>query len=390
MACPSGEYQDHQGQASCKTCPAGFYCDGTIRNDSHCDFGVQHPMPCPAGYFCPNGTGSATTHPCPAGTFSNVTGIAAETQCARCLPGRFCSGQNLTKPSGLCSPGHYCVLGASTSIPSDNVTGNICPFGHYCEAGVSAPVPCAAGSYGPTMVLKNQAECSACNPGRVCSRAGLTSPDGNCTAGYYCVARSTQPNPAAGRCPVGSFCPGSSGAHLTCPPGTFTNTEQNAECTQSPRGYYVTNGSHPQQCPQGWFCPNGTGFIWQSCPSGTFGGSPGLYDLSQCTICPGGSACNRANLSAPSGPCDAGFFCTSGSDTARPSGSGHKGVAGPCEAGFYCPSESSVQSPCPAGTYNNKTREFERLRQLLPYYVGSRYAKIYRPYFLIFRRNQLC
>ena len=28
-ACPAGYYQDERGQGSCKTCPAGRYCDGT-------------------------------------------------------------------------------------------------------------------------------------------------------------------------------------------------------------------------------------------------------------------------------------------------------------------------------------------------------------------------
>lgn len=56
-------------QDACKTCPAGYYCDGTLQNDTVCDHGVQNPVICPEGHYCLSDTTSATDHPCPAGTF---------------------------------------------------------------------------------------------------------------------------------------------------------------------------------------------------------------------------------------------------------------------------------------------------------------------------------
>lgn len=46
---------------------------------------------CPEGYYCPNGTGY-DWQPCPAGTYSDVTGLTQESECTTCLGGYYCSG----------------------------------------------------------------------------------------------------------------------------------------------------------------------------------------------------------------------------------------------------------------------------------------------------------
>ena len=45
--CPAGTYSNTTGLSSCKNCPAGYYCP----------YGVQdYTMnPCVAGYYCPEG-----------------------------------------------------------------------------------------------------------------------------------------------------------------------------------------------------------------------------------------------------------------------------------------------------------------------------------------------
>ena len=50
------------------------------------------------------------------GTFSNRTGLSSQTQCADCTPGFYCSGNNLTSPSGPCAPGYYCTSGNNLSF----------------------------------------------------------------------------------------------------------------------------------------------------------------------------------------------------------------------------------------------------------------------------------
>ena len=67
--CPSGTYQNTEGQWSCNTCMEGFYCNAT--------FGPvvwYGQTVCPEGYYCPNGTEYDTQYPCPRGTFNNRTG----------------------------------------------------------------------------------------------------------------------------------------------------------------------------------------------------------------------------------------------------------------------------------------------------------------------------
>ena len=44
-------------------------------------------------------------------------------------------------------------------------------------------------------------------------------------------------------------------------------------------------------CPEGYYCPNGTGYDWKSCPAGTYSNVTGLSKDSECTPCPGGHYC---------------------------------------------------------------------------------------------------
>lgn len=55
-----------------------------------------------------------------------------------------------------------------------------------------------------------------------------------------------------------------------------------------------------------------TGADLQPCPAGTYNPVSGLANVSQCTQCDGGKYCQVPGLSAVSGNCNPGFFCTSG------------------------------------------------------------------------------
>lgn len=80
--CQSGSYQDEYGQWNCKECPAGFYCDATILNVTQCIHGVQLPVSCPRGYYCPNGTAEFWTYGCPNGWYLFMYTIF-ESKCVR-------------------------------------------------------------------------------------------------------------------------------------------------------------------------------------------------------------------------------------------------------------------------------------------------------------------
>lgn len=356
--CASGTYQDQFTQGSCKTCTEGFYCDGLIQNDTFCSHGVQNPSPCPAGSYCPAGTKFGKEYLCPNGTFGNVTHLKTDSECNPCTAGSYCDINGLTKPTGLCLAGYFCTSGAYLPNPVDGTTGNICQPGNYCPEGSPNVVPCPAGYYSTSTGLKSVQECTGCDPGTYCEGIGKTAPTGNCSAGYYCSHNASVPAPTDGitgnKCPVGHYCPIGTAQPKLCSPGFYTDTELNAVCLICPAGKYCTNGSNPQDCPPGYYCPAGTGQNWQGCPSGTFSNDVGLKNETQCTQCTPGYYCANMNLTAPSGFCNAGFFCKSGSDSQTPSGL-TKGDAGVCPVGHYCPQQTGQPKACPTGSFNNKT-----------------------------------
>lgn len=142
LRCARGTYQDLAGQSSCKTCPAGYYCNE-----------VQiHPIICPAGSFCP--AGAAVPVKCPRGTYGGSLGLTASSQCKACNAGAYCTQTGLTSPDGLCDPGYYCIAGAITPNPTDGTTGNVCQVGGFCEYGSKRVVTCPPGTYNPSTAAK--------------------------------------------------------------------------------------------------------------------------------------------------------------------------------------------------------------------------------------------
>ena len=53
-------------------------------------------------------------------------------------------------------------------------------------------------------------------------------------------------------------------------------------------------------------------------------------------------------LTAPTGQCDGGFYCTGGAILQNPSSLVYGDI---CPVGHYCPAGTSSPEPCPAGTY---------------------------------------
>ena len=104
-------------------------------------------------------------------------------------------------------------------------------------------------------------------------------------------------------------------------------------------------------CPEGFYCPNGTGRDWQPCPPGTYSNVQGLVSSDQCTDCTGGKYCDVSNLTAPVSDCSAGHYCTLGVNLATPDGVNNTGVGNLCPAGSKCPVGSVFPTGCPAGTY---------------------------------------
>ena len=81
---------------------------------------------------------------------------------------------------------------------------------------------------------------------------------------------------------------------------------------------------------------------------GTFNPDEGLNTTDQCTPCTVGHYCGSEGLIAPSGACEARYYCPVGQNDSRP-------VDYPCPVGHYCPMNTSDPLPCANGTYMNHT-----------------------------------
>lgn len=69
---------------------------------------------CPAAHSCAEGSGSPS--PCPAGTYTNLTG---QSLCSRCPAGYFCPEKTDDFTKFLCPPGFYCPDGGLAATQSD-------------------------------------------------------------------------------------------------------------------------------------------------------------------------------------------------------------------------------------------------------------------------------
>eukprot|EP00057_Strongylocentrotus_purpuratus_P012752 XP_011667226.1 PREDICTED: neurogenic locus notch homolog protein 3 [Strongylocentrotus purpuratus] len=317
-ACVSGTYQDDIGQSSCKRCNRGYYCD--VADAPISDYTIY---PCPVGHFCPNRTEFDTQFPCPAGTYNPSERLVREDQCLDCPPGKFCDTPGEDNWMGDCAAGYWCIGASLSATPDDDVTGVECPAGKYCIEGTPAPENCPVGTWSDSVGLEKASDCYPCSGGFYCNGTGLTVPSGPCDPGYYCSTNASMATPEDGGitgdpCTTGHYCPGQTTSPLPCEAGTYTTTTHRSECDSCPAGFFCTTGYEPKECPHCFYCPAGTGYDWQPCPTGSFSNMAGLANESQCTLCSPGKFCSELNATMVTADCEAGYLCTEGSDRARP------------------------------------------------------------------------
>ena len=100
IECPAGTYNDSTGAtdlSSCKQCSAGTYSSGkgntkcsSCEAGKYSDVGSSSCLSCKAGYACKVTAGLSSMtilEPCPAGTYSNKTGLKSLDQCISCESG---------------------------------------------------------------------------------------------------------------------------------------------------------------------------------------------------------------------------------------------------------------------------------------------------------------
>ncbi|XP_049323141.1 zonadhesin isoform X1 [Astyanax mexicanus] len=384
-ACPVGSYQPLEGLQRCEVCPAGFFCPAE---------GMINPVPCRPGFYCP--AGAANQQPCPAGTYSNQSGLTESSECTQCSPGSYCSGTGNTSPSGPCSAGFLCFGGASLPSPTGNVTGTQCPPGFYCLTGSFTATPCPKGTFSVQQGLTEAAQCRKCSPGFYCSEPGLSSVSGPCLPGFFCTEGSSTAAPVSALfgdvCPPGHYCETGSavptscpvGTHrsesggksveacMSCPEGLFQDQSGQRDCKACLPGFHclssaqqTNRGGAPLICPKGYYCPNETLGRPVPCPKGTYSDNQGLTSADECLVCPLGYFCGSDGLVQPSGPCASGFLCfiraTVPNPTDNQTGSLCPAGAfcqlgirnGDCSPGYFCDwgSSSPEQRLCPSGFF---------------------------------------
>ena len=115
VACTSGHYTNSTHQSVCHVCPEGYYClPVNVTDPPYTGYNL-----CPQGFYCPNGTG-LNWKKCPAGTYSNRTGLSRASQCIPCPEGKYCDGTESTTFSGSCDGGYYCTSGVDVNNPTYN------------------------------------------------------------------------------------------------------------------------------------------------------------------------------------------------------------------------------------------------------------------------------
>ncbi|NXX30207.1 AB24G protein, partial [Nicator chloris] len=127
-----------------------------------------------------------------------------------------------------------------------------CPRGHYCPEGTPFPVPCPAGTFNnATGECGSQDSCVPCSPGAFCASAGLSSPTGPCSQGFYCPANFSSVSPTAFLCPKGHFCGSGTALPRPCPAGQYQPATGSASCIPCQRGFFCQElvAGDPQRCP---------------------------------------------------------------------------------------------------------------------------------------------
>ncbi|KAM9299008.1 uncharacterized protein PAF06_016002 [Gastrophryne carolinensis] len=378
LLCPMGYYQDKLGQSLCQICPAGKYCGLVTLAEQFPADAIENPykpQDCPAGYYCVEGTVYGHQHPCPAGTYSNTSGLMSIEECSPCPGGWFCAQPGLSSPLGRCAPGYYCTLNAQSPEPFDGTSGNLCPVGYFCPAGSRHPLPCPAGSFQPRPGMSSPDSCLACPPGRFCRGEASSDISGNCSAGFYCVLGAAVESPVDGStgslCPKGHYCPSGTSYPLPCENGFYQDLERQSNCKICPEGFYcniteLAGSTDPEACPAGHFCPKGSySGVMRKCPRGTYSPDKQLKEEVECRPCPAGFYCDSEGMLEPSGRCQPGYWCMGRAEISNPT-DGVTGnlcpvgkfcasgdLTGDCLAGYFCDvqSQRADQSVCPPGFY---------------------------------------
>ncbi len=344
ILCLPGSYQDQVGQATCKDCPAGSYCnfDTTL--------GYTVAITCPKGYYCPAKTADYKSYPCPVTKFNPNTGSIDATACQSCTTNFYCMNSGQDAVSGPCADGYLCPAGSKLPF----ISANRCSKNKYCVAGVATDCTTSTYTYtgtgGDVLGASISTDCMPCLPGMLCPNhdTGITS----CPAGSYCVAG------VSSSCPTGHYCAAGTYAPVSCSRGTYAGTTGASSCSQCPAGSYcdAVGTITPAVCDTNLVCVAGSSMPLP-CDYGNYASS------NACLSCPAGRWCWKSKTGNNRGDCSDGFICYSGANSPTPY---YAGIVSSTDAilntyngraakGCYTASTATLKTtantPCPVGTY---------------------------------------
>ena len=359
IPCPIGSYCT--GTDLVQPCPAGVYgatvglstaaCSGVCHQGYFCPEGSTSATPviCPIGSYCP--TGSAIPILCSSGTYSPSVGRYRT--CALCPLGTFEDTHGAGVCTGLCDVGKYGIaLGAATmsaacaSCPVGSfapfpgtITCTACAIGSYNgllgSSSVSACLPCAKGS---ASAFTGQGSCAICPVGTFSSLTGLTSCT-SCPAGTYSNKTALTSELACVKCDAGTYsslpAQTEKASCVVCPPGTFSGTSGSARCTLCPAGFYND------------FQGAASFAACLPCRAGTYNKFAGQAELG-CQLCDDGYSSQSLNATS----IDTCLACRAGSFSV----SDVKYTCRLCDPGTWQSlSGQAACKPCEKGTYSAST-----------------------------------
>lgn len=176
---------------------------------------------------------------------------------------------------------------------------------------IGSPLPCPLGTFNPLEGLASRNACQLCPPGRFCNITGSTTPAGLTFEGFFARLGATTREPfyelqltelysdilfndmilGGDICPNGHFCPEGTGPEpLSCDGGTWQPDIGMSDCLACPAGYFCANGTAQlgmsNVCPEGYFCPEGTTHPFENpCPRGTYRNVTFGTSVSDCLSC---------------------------------------------------------------------------------------------------------
>jgi hypothetical protein len=244
----------------CQTCRPGFYANNTCGANYSNDRLDTQCVPCPAGSYCPTGTGPPIL--CPDNGKSPLG--SDDLKDCDCDPGYFRDVDGCS----LCHFDYYCLgkqIQYAIACPQDSRTarrGSTSRLDCHCHTGYFRDPPDKLDSF----------NCSLCLPGDFCfnnsayncSDALMVSAPGSgffdnctCVSGYYNNGTVCED------CPANYYCEG--GKRLSCPANEWTAYERRSyECVCMPGFYREQTVCVP--CTDNYYC-DGLDDSRQACPS---------------------------------------------------------------------------------------------------------------------------